>query len=964
MIYLVTIITALLSFYITAKTLKRFSDFVSKEEKKGKEKVYQNFPKQKKPLGGGVAILLTLICGCVIIFALYFFKQINLTSVLFSSVVTFVVLIYSLIGYYDDSKKAKSGKGASEKVKLAFQIIAALGLAYLIALYRSATHIHEDVTTVIVPFVNADVHFGWLFIIFVALVLIAASNSVNLTDGVDGLAGFSIFITLAAYLILSLNQGFSSDIPTICPLIIMASMIGFLWYNKPKAKIIMGDTGALGLGGGIGAIALLSGTEWLLLAFAAPFIINTMSVILQVGTIKFYRGPVKMLKHINTEVSRPFICTPLHHHFQSLNWKAEQILMLFLASGAVSAAFGLIAAFSGKYIFWILAILVPIAILIFANIQKSFQANFFLGVNAKSKILELYKGAPIIFFGHPLYKRVLKFDNITSYMLQNIAADGLLWRNFTELDININLGQIFYEQKMFDEAAQEWQKITERNLVPRHNIVVKLGKIYYRRGDLLLAIRLWQKLPNKELRELGLIETIRQMKIRLSQMADSFYASSIKRAEIVKNMHSGNQIKEVMAEVERAISLNGDLRELIKDESIYITTEKEEKVYNSTTVELSRKRDDLHRVLTELKGFNLSDAKTFERDENLTRAFADELSITESELLRLVNRSYLNVKSYQKIYTQSRNLTYRAVLNSDENIIFKVFCDSRVTFYQACYNRERGIMKILNDANAKTPKIFGGHVTGDRAILAMSYVGDMVLADAIEKGEERAMLINNAINSLVQLKITTMPITNELSEEINKVLKEQLTEKYYLNALYIALNRLLQVNDESSAASVDLKRLEQVTSPLITTLLSAKSGFIHFEFVPKNLVINEKTKEVSIIDFEQATIGPYAFDLATLLYNPIVKLNHKEIAEYLAVYNEKIRAGNTDTNATIGENELLVAAIFKLIIYSGSAANFYRKFDDEERLKDAAWYIRSAIKLLQDTPFHSFHLFLSDFITK
>ena len=962
MIYLVAIIVALLSFYITDKTLKKFSNFVSNEEKKGKEKVYQNFPKRKKPLGGGVAILITLICGCILIIVLYFLKHIDLKAMLFSSVVTFVVLIYSLIGYYDDSKKAKFGKGASEKVKLAFQIIAALGLAYIIALYRSATHIHDDVTTVLVPFVNADIHFGWLFIIFVAIVLIAASNSVNLTDGLDGLAGASVFVTLTAYLILSFSRGFSTEIPTVLPLVIMASMLGFLWYNKPKAKIIMGDTGALGLGGGIGAIALLSGTEWLLLAFATPFIINTLSVIFQVGTIKFYRGPVKMLKHLNTEVSRPFICTPLHHHFQSLNWKAEQILMLFISSASVSAAFGLVAAFSGKYIFWILAILVPIAVLIFANIQKSFQANFFLGVNAKTKTLELYKGAPVIFFGVSLYKRVRKFDNITTYMLQNIAADGLLWRNFTELDININLGQIFYEQKMFDEAAQEWQKVTERNLIPRHNIVVKLGKIYYRRGDLLLAIKLWQKLPNKELRELGLIDTIRQMKIRLSQLADSFYASSIKRAEMVKNTHSGNQIKEVMAEVERAISLNGDLRELIKDESIYITTEKDENIYNATIVELSRKRDDLHSALTELKALDLNDTGLFIQGANLMQSLSNELSVTESELLRLVNRSSLDIKSYKKIYTQSRNLTYRVTLGSDENIIFKVFCDERITFYQACYNRERGVMKILNDANAKTPKLFGGIMTGDRAILAMSQVGYITLADAIENGDNREILLNNAIDSLIRLKITTMPITLELSEEINKVLKEKLTEKYYLNALYIALNRLLQVNDTSDTARVDLKRLEEASFPLINALLSAKSGFIHFEFVPKNLVINEKTKEVSIIDFEQATIGPYAFDLATLLYNPSVKLNDYDIAEYLTLYNEKIRAGNTDAHATIEEDELTIAAIFKLIIYSGSAANFYRRFSDEERLKDAAWYIRSAKKLLQNTPYHSFHLFLSDFI--
>ncbi len=98
----------------------------------------------------------------------------------------------------------------------------------------------------------------------------------------------------------------------------------------------MGDTGALGLGALLGMLALVSHTEWLLLLFAAPFVIDTVSVMIQVAVIKFFRGPVKLLRHQTTEIFRPFLCTPLHHHFQWLTWGPWPILALFNGVGLFS----------------------------------------------------------------------------------------------------------------------------------------------------------------------------------------------------------------------------------------------------------------------------------------------------------------------------------------------------------------------------------------------------------------------------------------------------------------------------------------------------------------------------------------------------------------------------------------------------------------------------------------------------
>ena len=959
MIYFAVIIIAVISFYITKKTITAFSSFLSKEEKKGKETVYKNFPKIKKPLGGGVAILLTLLAANIILFILFLFKIISVNDLVFTLVFTFVVVVYSLIGFIDDYRKVTTGKGAGEKLKLVLQIAAALGLAIVIAFYRGASLSADgaDVTKVVVPFVTGDINFGWIFVIFVALVLTASSNAVNLTDGVDGLAGSSILITLLAYFALTFIKGYN-NIPAFFPILIIACIAGFLWYNHPRAKIIMGDTGALGLGSGIGAIALLSGTEWLLIAFAAPFIIDTLSVIIQVGVIKFFRGPVRLLRHGNTEVGRPFLCTPLHHHFQSLNWNVWQILALFIISGILSSGFALIAAYTGQHSWWLFSVLIPAAILIFAAMQKIVRANYFLGIDRVNNCLEIYKGLPVILFGKKMYSLERSFKEITDYMVQNIAADGLLWRNSTEIEAHINIGKIMYEYKLFDLAAKEWQQVPERNFLLRHNIVVKLGKIYYQHDDLLSAIRIWQKLPSRVISEQGLNDTIKQAKIRLSQLADKFYTASIVQARSVDRYNSATRLNEVISMIEQAVTLNGDLQELIKDEGIYFATDEELRLFQATKIELSGKRDDLHKALIDVKEVESVTIAISSSEEDLLKSFSGELAITASELLRLVDTADFQIFSYQKIDTQSRNLSYQVSTNLGD-MVFKLFSDNRITFFMACYNRERGVLKILNDTNAKIPKFYGGMSTSDKAILAISDVGRITVADAVTNGGSKNDLLRKSIHSLTDLKIATLPITSFLADEIAKVLKEKLTTEYYVNALSIALSRLKEVQGQKFSEN-DKNKLRVVSAPLIGKLIAANSGFIHFEYVPKNLVLGNDYKQVNIIDFEQATIGPYAFDLATLLYNPVMNLKEDEVEEFFGLYNSIMQNVNFTDRLVLKKEDISYAAIVKLIIYGGSAANFFKKFNDRGRLDDARWYINKAEELLEVSDYRNFYQFIKE----
>ena len=153
-----------------------------------------------------------------------------------------------------------------------------------------------------------------------SLILVGASNAVNLTDGLDGLAGGLSAIAYIAFALISLTVGFE-DIG-IFGLILVGSLFGFLTYNTHPAKIFMGDTGSLALGAAMGAIAILTHRELTLLVVAGIFVIETLSVILQVLWVYVFKRKL-------------FLMTPLHHHFEKLGWEENDIVKLFWAVGLI-----------------------------------------------------------------------------------------------------------------------------------------------------------------------------------------------------------------------------------------------------------------------------------------------------------------------------------------------------------------------------------------------------------------------------------------------------------------------------------------------------------------------------------------------------------------------------------------------------------------------------------------------------
>ncbi len=272
--------------------------------------------------------------------------------------VALVALIsFGAVGFWDDFSKVKKARnlGLTAKRKFAAEILAALIVGGML-LAMNARGVYS--TSMNVPFfknfrpdllVDAWLHNPWtypfafvFFFGFLILVLVGATNSVNLTDGLDGLAiGLMIiaagamtalsFISgnaeLARYLDIARTPG-ASELTIFCGAMTGASL-GFLWYNAHPAEVFMGDVGSLALGGGLGVVAVLLKQEILLLFIGGVFVVECVSVILQVGSYKLRGG------------KRIFRMAPLHHHFEQLGWAESKVIARFWIAGLVMALFAL-----------------------------------------------------------------------------------------------------------------------------------------------------------------------------------------------------------------------------------------------------------------------------------------------------------------------------------------------------------------------------------------------------------------------------------------------------------------------------------------------------------------------------------------------------------------------------------------------------------------------------------------------
>jgi phospho-N-acetylmuramoyl-pentapeptide-transferase len=287
--------------------------------------------KKGTPTMGGILILLALTLATVL--------WADLTNPFIWAALG-VTMAFGIIGFLDDYLKVsrRNTKGLPGKLKLLLQVAISA-----IATFWIMRHLPPELTTTLtVPFMkDVLLNLGWGFVLFGILVMVGSSNAVNLTDGLDGLAIVPVMIAAGVFALISYLVGNavfsgylqlqfvkgSGELAVFCGALVGAGL-GFLWYNAPPARVFMGDTGSLALGGALGTTAVITKHELVLAIVGGLFVLETVSVIVQVASFKLTG-------------KRVFAMAPLHHHFEKKGWAESTIVIRFWIIASILALVGL-----------------------------------------------------------------------------------------------------------------------------------------------------------------------------------------------------------------------------------------------------------------------------------------------------------------------------------------------------------------------------------------------------------------------------------------------------------------------------------------------------------------------------------------------------------------------------------------------------------------------------------------------
>jgi phospho-N-acetylmuramoyl-pentapeptide-transferase len=312
------LVTILVGFLVTAVCSPFFIPFLRRL--KFGQSIRDEGPKshQKKagtPTMGGIMILLSIVITTLVMTNIYLEPTVETFLLLF------VTIGFGLLGFLDDFIKVvlKRNLGLTSKQKLLGQIVISV-IFYIVA--RSA----NLSTAVNIPGTDVEIELGIFYVIFLIIWLVGFSNAVNLTDGLDGLVSGTGAIAFGAFAVLAWYAGqFNVAIFSVA---VVGALLGFLVFNAYPAKVFMGDTGSLALGGAIATIAILINAEILLIIIGGVFVIETLSVIIQVISFK-------------TTGRRIFKMSPLHHHYELSGWSEWRVVMTFWTVGLLFAILGI-----------------------------------------------------------------------------------------------------------------------------------------------------------------------------------------------------------------------------------------------------------------------------------------------------------------------------------------------------------------------------------------------------------------------------------------------------------------------------------------------------------------------------------------------------------------------------------------------------------------------------------------------
>ncbi|RYL95418.1 phospho-N-acetylmuramoyl-pentapeptide-transferase [Sporolactobacillus sp. THM7-4] len=305
--FLITLVFA--PFFIPLLRKLHFGQYIREEGPKSHQK------KAGTPTMGGVIFLVGLILSIIIVSVNYHVATQDTYMLLF------VTLGFGLIGFIDDFIKIvmKRNMGLTSKQKMLGQLIIAIVFWLIVTHYDYSTYLSF-------PGTNWMINLGWLYPLFAVFILIGVPNATNLTDGMDGLLSGLASIVFAAYAIIayySMNLGVA-----VFSTILLGALLGFLIFNAHPAKVFMGDTGSLAIGGALAGIAILTKTEILLVILGGVFVVETLSVIIQVVSFK-------------TTGRRVFKMSPIHHHYELSGWSEWKVVTVFWLVGLLLAVIGI-----------------------------------------------------------------------------------------------------------------------------------------------------------------------------------------------------------------------------------------------------------------------------------------------------------------------------------------------------------------------------------------------------------------------------------------------------------------------------------------------------------------------------------------------------------------------------------------------------------------------------------------------
>ena len=301
---LIAAIAFAVSMLVTARMIpilrhRQFGQFIREEGPQA------HLSKAGTPTMGGIAFIIGITVAIVISMFMKGSDTTGKVAILLS------MFAFGAIGFLDDYNKVakKQNEGLTPKQKLALQVVFGIALAIFMMV--------KEGTTMLIPFFGKTVDFGILYIPFVVFIEVAMANAVNLTDGLDGLAASTSSIVACTFAIVGMTVHGGNEPMAVAGQAVFGALIGFLLYNHYPAKIFMGDTGSMALGGVLSAMAIVGHMEWLLPIAGLIYVIEALSVIIQVTYFKKTGG------------KRVFRMAPIHHHFELGGWHETKVVRVF-----------------------------------------------------------------------------------------------------------------------------------------------------------------------------------------------------------------------------------------------------------------------------------------------------------------------------------------------------------------------------------------------------------------------------------------------------------------------------------------------------------------------------------------------------------------------------------------------------------------------------------------------------------